>query len=261
MRRTRPTALPKPAPIIAVMQPADLLAAAYAADMSLREDPDATQAACDAVNGAFHRLVRSLADDTAVKIEPTGVALTMMAAACKAALQPVAFRLPADMTDDMPALEALGAQLAMSQDPLILALLEASNATHGAGQSETRLAVAFEMVTWLGQWASAAGNQFAAGAKAAEAARQAEMKQQSRIFGSFVINAYQAMTGNVIRVSRGAPGGPSENKPMGPLIRFCTTFYERLRARCAEQPETALLATQKALNPRAETIAEWSGRV
>jgi hypothetical protein len=168
----------------------------------------------------------------------------------------VAFRLKS-LRDDGSGLDELATMIGESDDPVLFALMDATTISHGGEHASQRLAAAFAMVRALQGWAGAAGNQFVAGANAAEVARKAELKQQSFVFGTFVFAAYVDLTGNKIAISRGKQGGPDEGRPVGPLLRFTQTLYGQLRTRCAALPELADIAKQRALRPSADTVEVW----
>jgi hypothetical protein len=83
------------------------------------------------------------------------------------------------------------------------------------------------------------------------------MKKQSFIFGTFVFAAYTNLTGNRVAISRGKQGTSEEGKVIGPLLRFTLAFYGRMRARCADTPDLAQIAKQRALKPSADTVEAW----
>lgn len=255
MPAKRLTALPRPVPVLDVLTPSDIQAAVEATLLPSRHSDVGAGAACQAINVALHGLMRAKAADP-ITIDATAAALFNMAAGCRAALQPLAFRL-GQIPDDVDRICDLGTDLANSLDPVVLALLDASRAAHNDGRASERLILALAMVRRLEEWSSLAGRQFKQGAQAAEAARLAGLRQQAFNFATTIFAAYQQLTGQRLAISRTKEGGPDSGVPSGPLMRFTTVMYERLRVRCASHPNLAAIASTKELNPTLETIAAW----
>ena len=257
MRRKRPRNAVRAIAIATVVHPDDLLAARTAA--SVPHTPRASlDEVCADLNMAFHDLVKGLsADLPRPEIEAIGQDLRKLAAACDAVMAPLGAELR-DMPENADELLEFGRHLADGGDPLVWALLAASEGSDPSKAAADRVVLAFAMVRHLGRWAEAAATQFSAGAKAANDAARLDQRRQAVVFGTKVIEAYAALTGRTPGISRSKPGDDEDGKPGGPLIRFALTFYERLRARYGHDRLLDAPGLHRALNPTAETIASWT---
>jgi len=154
--------------------------------------------------------------------------------------------------------DSVARALAVSRDPLAVALLDAAQSLGGGEQGEKCLSKVLLAVNELMVWAQAAGAQFEAGIRREKVSRTGTVERSpARAAGMEVIRVYRLLTGQPIRFSRGAAGSARAGEPGGPLIRFLTETFAALRRRVAATPEYTAHIRDRSWSPDRETLASW----
>jgi hypothetical protein len=188
--------------------------------------------------------------------DPSEIAQSLGAIAleCQAIFNTFANRLSLDGNETADQTRVLQS-LSRTLDPVIWAIAGAACGPDGMPKPEAELARLLFGLDQLADCCRRAQKQFEAGAQAI-AANKSPPTNYARAFGFAVIQAYPALTGNNLAVSRGG-SGPSEGKPVGPLIRFVTTIFERATAVVGADSRYAPLVKSMNLDPSSETIVSW----
>jgi hypothetical protein len=154
---------------------------------------------------------------------------------------------------------ALARDLAFSQDPVHVGLLDAM-------QSETTRDAALELAnrilvldTWIAECASTQ-EAVGSGAEANEKSRKGlDERIVARDLGLELMHCYAELTGREIGVSRKS-AGEDTGRLGGPLVRFLGAMFKSMRKRLAEFEDIAPLANSKIWHPSNEAFALWVRR-
>jgi hypothetical protein len=120
------------------------------------------------------------------------------------------------------------------------------------GASADQLAAAEQGAAQLSEWASAAAQ-----ARPFQRNSQEAALAISRRFAVLVMELVHANTGAAPSFTRQGVFGAVPGSVDGPMPRLLTAAFAHLRRIASEHPETSMLATDPALAPGAETLAEW----
>ena len=266
-RSSPPAPLPAPMPIRAWFTATDLAAALKASRRApMVSDEELHQAALEVSYWVDSALAKRT-NPTRADLDRIVASLRTIETHAAATLSAIVALLPGwNATAEDPH-AALTAHIAASQIPAVLALLSAMMAER-QGAPAVKLADVIISLDHLRGWAAVAANAYPGprtrrqaesldqGLEASHDPSQERRLAVSRV-GAALIAVYTKLTGTPSGRSRRKPGSEQEGAPGGPVIRFLTEAFERIRANLAKEATTLDMARNPAWSPTAETFVNW----
>ena len=256
-RHPRPTTMPPARRMVRLLGPEDIRTALAAAGYGTAIDAAALSAFVEEIDRLVQAVLTAQASPPLGDARATAAALSRIAADCAAVMARIGEQLTGPIVRNEPC-PALEDAVIRSQDPLIIALVDAAASRDCSGVPERRVADTLRAVDRLRDWAEAAATQHGNGAQSqAIAYHMQDIEDPGRVLVTRLIEGYQQFTGRAAGLSRDAY---NDNAPGGPLVRYLTHLFGCIRAGLPGIAGHAGLARDRFWKPAPETLATWIDR-